>query len=1000
MKKLLVLCVLIGLIAYFVVAGVPFTGKSGGYELTIAITSGGHVEEPGEVLEVGEKETFRFDSGTVVDLRAVAESGYAFLNWTGDTTVEDEEVGEGNGDVTVEDEEVGEGRDDVPVGEDEEVGEGDGAETDWSLARKSVLQDSEKIYVHVFEQTRGVDYTIDYEEGEISFNSPPNDGALITATYCYAQTEWSLANNPVLEQSEAIYIDGVEQTRDTDYTIDYNTGEITFTTPPENGALITGDYHYAQTEWSLANNPVLEQSEAIYIDGVEQTRDTDYTIDYNTGEITFATPPEKGALITGDYHWADPTVGGAVENVTAAVTTITMDADYSLTANFVDSSSTAILTVSSTEGGSVTAPGESAFACDIDTEVDILAVADDGYTFTAWTGDVDTVDDVNAAATTITMDRDYEIIANFGADYTLNVSSSEGGSVTVPGEGDFTYGEGAITSLVAEADEGAEEYLFVNWTGDVGTIGASVEREDLGEGDGTQVEWSLANNPVLEESEAIYIDSVEQTRDTDYTIDYNTGVVSFTTAPATEDLIIADYYYLDATAAEASIVINGDYAITANFVKWVARYDNGFTADDQAIGMVIDADGNIYVTGNSYDGDDPLDPADPITDDDYLTIKYDSELNQVWAKRYNGPANGDDRPVDIAMDSAGNIYVTGKSEGSGTNYDYATVAYNSNGTQLWATRFDGVESDVDSPSAIAVDGSGNVYVTGTSRGDNLYDCVTIQYDDKGDEQWVAIYDRGERDEGYDVAVDGDGNVYVTGYSEGLGTGRDYATIKYDGATGNPLWDFDPDPLEEEPATFYVGPGSANDSASAIAVDGSGNIYVTGQSEGSNDDYVTVKYGSDGNEIWAARYDGSGGADVPSCMALDGDGNVYVTGRSQGSNSDYATIKYDNDGNEEWVARYDGEAGGSDMARAMVLDSEGNVYVTGASEVANTKPNYVTIAYDSDGNELWDNPVSYSGPVNRDYANAIVVDADGNIFVTGSSEDIYNGDDYVTVRIVQ
>jgi uncharacterized delta-60 repeat protein len=800
-----------------------------------------------------------------------------------------------------------------------------------------------------------------------------------------AETEWSLARKSVLQDSEKIYLHGVEQTRDTDYTIDYDTGEIVFTTPPANGALITADYHYAETEWSLDNRRVLVDSETVYIDGNEQTRDTDYAIDYDAGEISFNSPLDNGASITADYHWADPTAGGAVADVTAAVTTITMDADYSLIANFVDSSSTAILTVSSTEGGSVTEPGENAFAYDINTEVELLSVADDGYTFTAWTGDVNTVNDVTAAATAITMDRDYEITASFGADYTLSVSSSNGGSVTEPGEGDFTYGEGAIVPLVAEPEEGAEEYIFVNWTGDVGTIGASVVGEDVGVGDGTQVEWSLANNPVLEESEAIYIDSVEQTRDTDYTIDYNTGVISFTTVPENEDLITADYYYLDATAAEASIVINGAYEITANFVKWVVRYDNGFTADDLAIGMVIDADGNIYVTGSSYDGDDPLDPADPITNDDYLTIKYDSDLNQVWAKRYNGPANDDDCPVDIAMDSAGNIYVTGNSEGSGTNCDYATVKYDSNGNEKWVARYDG-SSGTDKPKAIAVDSNSNVYVTG--YGNYLYDYITVKYDENGNEQWVATYNRGERDVAYDIAVDGNGNVYVTGYSHHASTQKDYATVKYD-SDGNEQW-----------AAIYDGSASDDDIAKGIVVDGSGNIYVTGQSQGSNDDYATVKYDSDGNEIWATRYDGSGGADVPSCIALDGDGNVYVTGQSQNSNSDYATVKYDSSGNEEWVARYDGEAGGSDVARALALDSEGNVYVTGASEVANAKPNYVTIAYDSDGNELWDNPVSYSGPVNRDYANAIAVNADGHVFVTGSSEDIYNADDYVTVRIVQ
>lgn len=766
MKKLLILCVLIGLVAYFVTAGVPFTGESESrYDLTIVITDGGHVTHPGEVLEVGKSETFRFDSGSVVDLRAVAATGYSFLNWTGDV--------------------------------------------------------------------------------------------------------------------------------------------------------------------------------------------------------------------------------GTVADVTADQTTIVMDADCSITANFVNAASTCILTIDSTDGGSVTVPGENAFPCDPETEVPLTAEADEGYAFVAWTGDVDEVEDVNAATTTITMEEDYYITANFGVTHTLSVSSSEGGSVTVPGEDEdgYIYGEGAIVPLVAAADEGAVECVFINWTGDVDTIGGAVELEEVGAGNGSQTEWTLANNPILEDSVTVYVNGTAQTEDTDYAIAYDTGEITFTTAPQLEASIRADYYYLDATSQEASIMINADYEITANFVKWAVRYDGDYSYTDQATAMALDDQGNIYVTGRSYDGDDPLDPSDPVTGYDYLTIKYDSELNEVWTKSYNGSGDGADNVVGIVV-ANGRVYITGTSLGSTTNCDYATVAYDTNGNELWAARYDG-SSDWDEAKAIAVDAGGNVYVTGYCLVDGNYDCVTVKYDSNGTEQWDATYDGGDRDMGSAIAVDGNGNVYVTGYSHDASTQKDYATVKYD-SDGNEQW-----------AAIYDGPASGDDSAKAIALDGAGNIIVTGTSTGSGEDYATVKYDNNGNELWVARYDGSGGTDTPSALALDGNGNVYVTGQSnEGSNDDYATIKYNSSGTEQWVARYDGEAAGNDAARGMAVDGEGNVYVTGASEVTSGEFSYATIAYDSDGNELWDSPVYYSGPVSQDYANAIVVDADGNIFVTGSSEDTYTDDDYVTHRIIQ
>ena len=125
------------------------------------------------------------------------------------------------------------------------------------------------------------------------------------------------------------------------------------------------------------------------------------------------------------------------------------------------------LTIASTAGGWVTTPEQGTSAYGEGEVVNLVAEAEEDYRFVNWTGDVDTVDDVNDAITTITMDDNYSITANFGAAYDLTISSTAGGSVTTPGEGTFTYGEGTEVPLVAEADEG---YLFVNWSGDVGDI--------------------------------------------------------------------------------------------------------------------------------------------------------------------------------------------------------------------------------------------------------------------------------------------------------------------------------------------------------------------------------------------------------------------------------------------------------------------------------------------------------------------------------------------------
>ena len=131
------------------------------------------------------------------------------------------------------------------------------------------------------------------------------------------------------------------------------------------------------------------------------------------------------------------------------------------------------LTLSSTEGGEVTTPGEGTFTYWGGTVVDLVAEADEGYCFINWTGDACScnIDNINAATTTITINNDYSISANFvgipTVQYQLAINSTEGGNVTTPGLGVFTYDKGMVVDLIAEADE---DYQFVEWTGNVSTI--------------------------------------------------------------------------------------------------------------------------------------------------------------------------------------------------------------------------------------------------------------------------------------------------------------------------------------------------------------------------------------------------------------------------------------------------------------------------------------------------------------------------------------------------
>jgi hypothetical protein len=127
------------------------------------------------------------------------------------------------------------------------------------------------------------------------------------------------------------------------------------------------------------------------------------------------------------------------------------------------------LTIEGTVGGSVTNPGEGTFTYDEGAVVNLAAEAEEGYHFDGWLGNVDTIADVDDATTTITMNGDYFIVADFAVNpqNILITTSTEGGEVTYPGEGIFAYYEGEVVNLVATPDAG---YRFVNWTGNVGTI--------------------------------------------------------------------------------------------------------------------------------------------------------------------------------------------------------------------------------------------------------------------------------------------------------------------------------------------------------------------------------------------------------------------------------------------------------------------------------------------------------------------------------------------------
>jgi uncharacterized delta-60 repeat protein len=451
-------------------------------------------------------------------------------------------------------------------------------------------------------------------------------------------------------------------------------------------------------------------------------------------------------------------------------------------------------------------------------------------------------------------------------------------------------------------------------------------------------------------------------------------------AGGTQDSIARDYY-----------PTNNDY-LTIKYSQdglriWVKRYDGPRNEDDESVAIETDASGNVYVSGTSW-----LSGTDPNWSD-WTTVKYSSSGVQLWARQYNGPDDSGDIAYALAVDAAGNVFVAGRSDGQRSFADFLTIKYDSGGVQQWVDRYDGPVNDYDEARAITLDPSGNVYVSGYSRsiGKEWYsdDYLTIKYSPGGARQWIARYNGtgNEYDDARAIAVDAAGNVYVTGSSDAPKENGDFATIKYN-SSGLQQW-----------VARYDGPGSSYEMATAFTIDASGNVYVAGIcGVGTYGDYITVKYNYDGVFQWSARYNGPGDlCDWPHAITVDRSGNVYVTGESDGIDTrrDYATLKYDANGAQQWVARYSAPGNLPDAGMAVEVDLLGNVYVTGSAfyGTSGIDADFTTIKYDPEGREQW--LARGPGTFYLD-KSALALDAFGNMYIAGTGRPT-TGRDYVLLK---
>ncbi len=438
---------------------------------------------------------------------------------------------------------------------------------------------------------------------------------------------------------------------------------------------------------------------------------------------------------------------------------------------------------------------------------------------------------------------------------------------------------------------------------------------------------------------------------------------------------------------------------------WCRRYNTEEDYYEELVGMQLDAEGNIYLTGTSEApgaGEDEevatikyspsgeslwarrweempalgaglaLTPAGPCIgvnyrhwgrDSNALLLQYDSSGNELWEQRLAGPGQrcggGAD---DVVFDPEGNVIAVGHLEMTGEGLDLATAKYSPAGELLWLQTYHNLECHEDAAIAVAIDSWGSVYVTGKSEGDGTgFDYVTLKYSATGGLLWFRRYDGPAHDDDVPVglAVDRSGNVAVTGQSYGNGTERDYATVRYS-SSGRELW-----------VRRYNGSENLRDNAVDVAVNREGATYVSGTSREAGSTYsaTTIMYDMSGTVMWTS-YIPVGF--IVEGMGLDPEGFCFLGG--QGA-SGFVGAKLNPSGETLWVRRADMPDGFD--ARAAKATEDGRLCVTGYA-VSGGDPTYMTVAFGSDGEEIWRQDYGYG------VAYDIVSAADGMVFVTGRS----------------
>ncbi len=317
-------------------------------------------------------------------------------------------------------------------------------------------------------------------------------------------------------------------------------------------------------------------------------------------------------------------------------------------------------------------------------------------------------------------------------------------------------------------------------------------------------------------------------------------------------------------------------------VLWSQHYASAEGVDEAALGMALDSQDNVFVTGRAMIGTQL---------DQVLTMKLSGTTgNVVWMETFGGSGSGKDISWDIVIGSDDQPVISGFVIESGevANY-FVRKMENNDGEVVWDKRGSEVQDNFSSRGTwLELMDNNDVVMCQRVFGSNGYDVFLQRFSgNDGTVVWTRLYD-GETHGGDDpraMVRDADGNLLIAGVQD-IAWNYDFMTLKVDGSTGEPLW-----------VSGYDGPPGWYDVASTVTSGPGGTVIVSGLSDGTGTgwDWATIAYdGTDGTQLWEMRYDGpTSQSDEPSHLVANDQGEVFVTGYGygEGTNKDQITVCY-------------------------------------------------------------------------------------------------------------